>query len=493
MLKFTKKLIAMMLCLALLPTCVFAYSTKDVFMFVTDVVKEPVVSSIGGEWAVIGLARSGEKVPDGYFDEYYKRVESYTKEKNGVLHNRKYTEYSRVILALTAIGKNPENVGGYNLLAPLEDFDKTVYQGVNGAIWALIALDSNNYPSSNREKFIDYILEKQTSDGGWTLVGDKADSDLTGMALTSLAKYQHIPKVKAATEKALLYLSQSQKNNGGFETGGVQTAESGAQVLVALCSLGIAPDDAGFVKNGNRITDSFNDFYINGGFKHLSEEENVNLMATEQVFYALVAEQRFKDGKNSLFDMTKENKTFKDIKNDANRFQIEELASRGIISGKSEAIFEPVATMTRAEFCTITVKALGLSFKGAKSFEDVTSNDWFFNYVNTAKEYGIVNGVSTTMFDPHSNITRQEAAVMVSRAAKLCGLKIETTDVEAENILSVFSDCKNVENWAYSSLAFVYKEGILPAGDEIKPKEFVSRSEIALMIYNVLEKSLLLE
>ena len=54
---------------------------------------------------------------------------------------KKHTEYSRVILALTSIGKDAQNICGYDLTAPLLDYDKTVWQGINGAIWALIALD----------------------------------------------------------------------------------------------------------------------------------------------------------------------------------------------------------------------------------------------------------------------------------------------------------------------------------------------------------------
>ena len=113
--------------------------------FMLSSVKSPEVGSIGGEWAVIGLARSGYSVPADYYDEYYTRVEKYVKNCSGVLHERKYTEYSRVILALTAIGRDPSKVAGYNLLTPLGDFEKTIWQGMNGPIWALIALDSGNY------------------------------------------------------------------------------------------------------------------------------------------------------------------------------------------------------------------------------------------------------------------------------------------------------------------------------------------------------------
>ena len=71
--------------------------------YMLSTVKSPQVGSIGGEWAVIGLARSGYDVPQSYWDGYYQTVENYVKACKGVLHDKKYTEYSRVIVALTAI------------------------------------------------------------------------------------------------------------------------------------------------------------------------------------------------------------------------------------------------------------------------------------------------------------------------------------------------------------------------------------------------------
>ena len=114
--------------------------------YVYQTVKEPRVGSIGGEWAVLGLARSGYPVPDKYYNDYYKRVEEYVKDLNGELHDKKYTEYSRLIVALSSIGKDARNVAGYDLTTALGDYDKTIWQGLNGPIWALIALDSRNYP-----------------------------------------------------------------------------------------------------------------------------------------------------------------------------------------------------------------------------------------------------------------------------------------------------------------------------------------------------------
>ena len=118
---------------------------KDTAKYMYKVVDNPQVGSIGGEWAVLGLARSGYEIPEEYYQKYYSTVESYVKTLDGKLHNKKYTEYSRVIVALTSIGKDPSNVAGYNLLTALGDYDRTIFQGLNGPIWALIALDSGNY------------------------------------------------------------------------------------------------------------------------------------------------------------------------------------------------------------------------------------------------------------------------------------------------------------------------------------------------------------
>ncbi len=100
--------------------------------YMVSAVKAPEVGSIGGEWAVIGLARSGYLSPQITLTITMRASRSTSKNCAGVLHERKYTEYSRVILALTAIGRDPSKVAGYNLLTPLGDFEKTIWQGMNG-------------------------------------------------------------------------------------------------------------------------------------------------------------------------------------------------------------------------------------------------------------------------------------------------------------------------------------------------------------------------
>ena len=268
----------------------------------------PTVNSTGGEWMVIGLARSGRTVPAGYYDNVVEYVKAMA-DANERLHRAKVTDNARVILALTAIGKDVTNVGGHNLLKGLDNMAYVQKQGINGPIFTLIALDSHNYPTMGdvtREKLIQVILDAQLPGGGWNLSGENADTDMTAMAIQALAPYYKTNEtVKAAVDKALEALSALQRNDGGFGSWGTVNSESCAQVIVALTALGIDPaTDSRFVKNGNTVLGALAGFYVDGGgFKHTADGER-NGMATEQSYYALAAYYRFVNGQTSLYDMS---------------------------------------------------------------------------------------------------------------------------------------------------------------------------------------------
>ena len=297
--------------------------TKE-YMLKTD--KNP---TVGSEWFALGLARSGLALDNTYFKTYYNHKVNYLTENNGKLTNTvKYTEYSKSIITLTALGKDARDIAGYNLFEPLADFETVTAQGTNGPIWALIALNCNPAYSipevsgvkvqTTEQRLVDYLLSKETSKGGWTLVGNNPDSDLTGMALQALAPYYHVKgyeKVTAAIDRALEVLSTMQNQSGGYSTMGVETSESCAQVLTALCALGIDPmKDERFVKGGSWIVENLLSYRIPGsGFMHVKAGAanngggaagGVDGIATEQAYYALTAYQRLLDGKTALYDMS---------------------------------------------------------------------------------------------------------------------------------------------------------------------------------------------
>ena len=281
------------------------YKTTGDFM---GTLGTPTVNSTGGEWMVIGLARSGRPVPAGYYDNVVKFVRE-NADKNERLDRNKVTENARVILALTAIGKDVTNVGGHNLLKGLDNMAYVQTQGINGPIFTLIALDSHNYPTMGdvtREKLIQVILDAQLNDGGWALSGTKADPDMTAMAIQALAPYYKTNEtVKAAVDKALDVLSELQLATGGFGSWGTENSESCAQVIVALTALGIDPaKDSRFIKNGLTILDALASYYVDGGgFRHIASGDRDG-MATEQGYYALAAYYRFLNGQTRLYDMS---------------------------------------------------------------------------------------------------------------------------------------------------------------------------------------------
>ena len=274
--------------------------------------------AIGSEWMIIGAARSKMNLTESFKKAYYEEAAKYiskTVNDKGQLSKTKSTENSKMILALTSLGIDPTDVEGINLLSPLADMDYVVKQGINGPIWALIALDSNKYSVpqakgmvnnvTTREVLIDYIINKQFEDGGFALSGKASDADITAMAVQALAPY-YSSNVKArnSIDKALACLSAMQCEDGSYKSMGIKNAESCSQVIVALTSLGIDPTkDTRFIKNGKTVLDALCYFAVdNGGFKHIADGQT-NGMATEQGFYALVSYDRLVNNKTSLYDM----------------------------------------------------------------------------------------------------------------------------------------------------------------------------------------------
>jgi hypothetical protein len=544
-----KRLLSVLLTLVVLLSCAeVSFSAQDAALiaavdgtasYVYRTVSDPQVGSIGGEWAVLGLARSGYAVPDSYFQTYYETLSEYVQKKNGVLDERKYTEYSRVVFALSSIGKDPTDVGGHNLLLPLADFDRTVWQGINGPVWALIALDSRDYTlphnpdaevQATRQMYIDYILARQLADGGWSLAGriggpGPSDPDITGMALQALAKYQSQPAVKRATDEALACMSRQQNAQGGFTGGTVSTLESTVQMLVALGELGIPLDDARFVKNGFTILDDVLSYRkADGSFGHTGEDSPTNQMSTEQGLYGLVSALRAAKGSNSLYRMgdarkiasgaaqdtptglpgkhadvhavpvTAPGTTFPDIRGHLSQTAIEALAATGIINGKSPERFDPDASMTRAEFATIVTRGLGLTPAHSGVFTDVTADAWYAGFIGTANSYGIVNGVGNGLFAPQGTMSMQEAVAMVARAATLCGMDTALSPSETTDTLDrLFSREIPIAPWAMDSYAFCLRSGILElTKDNLEPTRIIRRSEISQMLYNLLDAAELL-
>ncbi len=285
---------------------------KDkVISYIFDSLTQP---AFGNEWMVLAQARDDANTAQYYTDYYNRIVEYVQKVGSGKLADNKSTENSRLILVLSAMGKDAKNVGGYDLITPYGDFDWVIHQGINGALFALLALDSGNYAvpydsdaqiHTTRDMLVEYILAQELESGGWALFGSKADPDITAMALQALALYKNDVKVAAAIEHGLDALSELQQSNGGYISWGTENVESTAQVIIALTALGIDPvNDARFIKNGANLFTALLPYQLeNGAFEHTAGG-GADSMATEQSALALVAYDRFLKGESSLYNIS---------------------------------------------------------------------------------------------------------------------------------------------------------------------------------------------
>ena len=284
-------------------------------------VTEPVFGTTAGEWTVFSLARGGYYAKDNtYFSDYYDRIAATVNttaakvNKNGALHESKSTDNSRLIVALSAIGRDATSVGNWNLVEAYSanGFDWIKKQGLNGSIWALIALDSNDYATTDttvRQQCVDAIVAAQHDDGGWSLQANKtyaSDPDITGMALTALYPYRDQSVVAEACAEAIACLSAMQHDNGTFASGGSECSESCAWAIIACTTWGINPDtDSRFIKNGKSAVDGLLAHYVasESMFQHIIGA-GTNAMGTDQGCYGLIAYDRFINSEKALYDFS---------------------------------------------------------------------------------------------------------------------------------------------------------------------------------------------
>lgn len=278
------------------------------------------VSSTAADWTVLFLGRLG--IAEDY-SAFLNRSSAYVKDlydKNPStgLSTNTPTEWHRLTMAVLSAGGDPTDIGGHDLIAdgtynclagaPWE-------QGMNGAAWALLALDSKGYEvpgkaKYTREDLIRYILGKELSGGGWSL-DDKnpsLDLDITSMVVYALAPHAaEDAKVKEAVNRGLDVLRSKISTDGDYNYGGTYNCESVAQAIIAFTSMGIDPATVTNASSGKSLLDGLLKYYSTktGGFLHAYyDDENQNRpnsMATDQAMEAIAAYRLYQQGIN-LFD-----------------------------------------------------------------------------------------------------------------------------------------------------------------------------------------------
>jgi|GEM_PF-3353423 len=187
---------------------------------------------------------------------------------------------------------------------------------------------------------------------------------------------------------------------------------------------------------------------------------------------------------NSVYTVLIFSKNFADLKGHWAEADISLMASKLIVKGVSDTRFNPEKNITRAEFATLLVRALGLTpdTAAAAKFADVSRDAWYAGFVGTAAQYGIVYGVNGDNFAPGREITRAEMAVMVSRAlAMVQGADAAKADT---SVLEKFKDTASLRAWETTPIAELVGLGVLNGvtSDTLAPAKSATRAQAAVIL-----------
>ncbi len=257
--------------------------TKKTAEYVLEQTKVPRVGTVGGDWAVKGIVESNVETPKDYVELYYDNVRAAVKSSAGELHEEYYSDYARVVIGLSAIGKDAKNVEGYDLTVPLDAYEEITGQGMNAVAYTLTAIQVSDSEVEHEKAYVQELVEEMER-----VLPDaqKQDIDYIAMGMLGLSFYAEQTQVDVVLEEGIRILSTLQQNDGGMGN-----CESTAEAIVALTQLDVDVfSDERFVKNGNSLGQSLLLFAEkDGSFRHTEDGKAANPMATEKALLALDA------------------------------------------------------------------------------------------------------------------------------------------------------------------------------------------------------------
>lgn len=176
-------------------------------------------------------------------------------------------------------------------------------------------------------------------------------------------------------------------------------------------------------------------------------------------------------------------KSFKDITKLDTRTEIEFVASKGIMNGKTDTTFDPKGKVTRGDFIAYLLNTLSLTAEVTTNFADVKATNPNYNAIGAAKKLGILSGTSKSKFNADKLITKEEMAVYTVKAMKLSQ---KSLDFATRKDLSQFDDAAEVSGSSVTSMAKLIKSGILSIDSKkINAKANLTRAEVAKLLYNI--------
>jgi hypothetical protein len=198
---------------------------------------------------------------------------------------------------------------------------------------------------------------------------------------------------------------------------------------------------------------------------------------------------------NSTYSVIWNPKTFADMEKHWAKADVNDLASRLIIEGIDKDHYAPDQKITRAEYVTTLVKALGIMKPGTGKavFNDVDRKARYYDAVGIAYEYGLITGNGNGGFKPEDKITREEALTILVRSMMLVKLNAKATDGEIKQLLGKYHDNGKISTWAREAVAVCIRNQIITgSGNRIMAKDNITRAETAAIVKRLLKKALLI-
>ncbi|AFC27510.1 S-layer domain-containing protein [Paenibacillus mucilaginosus 3016] len=191
-----------------------------------------------------------------------------------------------------------------------------------------------------------------------------------------------------------------------------------------------------------------------------------------------------KRNSNSIYTVIESNKSFDDLASHWAQSDVELLANKLVVDGVTADEFQPDRSITRAEFAALVVRSLSLNAVTTNTyFTDVNSSAWYANTVASATYAGIINGYEDNTFRPDAEITREELAAMVVRAANYAGIETAVSSSKQAEVLSKFDDADSIV-WAQAEVAAAINAGLVNGltDSEIAPVSEATRAQAATML-----------
>ena len=278
------------------------------------------------------------------------------------------------------------------------------------------------------------------------------------------------------------------------KSGGYQLVVSPVQFEISCVSGGKTVDVSrfnGYVERTVAIPDGIDPSKITTGVV-LNADGTLRHVPTEIVKIDNKYYAKINSLTNSVYTVIYNPVKFADVENHWAKDAVNDMGSRLVVTGYDAKSYHPNERITRAEFAAIVVRALGLAQGTAESaFDDVSLQNWYNGYVDTAVDYALITGYTDASYGPNDTITREQAMAILARAMKLTNDGVTLTDSEVNSVLAGYTDGAAVSAYAQHSVASCLKAGIVTGttATTLSPKTSVTRAEVAGMVQRLLEKS----